>query len=313
MAKPASSEWKTYLYLLLFVLIGLAADRMPLNSIVGGAGASLTFFDIFVHLPIMLLGLANGLLAIVIAKLLSIVVMGRPVDMLALLRLLPPMAAGAYFWAYKKQEDGGLAEGKRGWHAEGWRMLRLAPAGLPALMILLFVFHPAIFGTSAMFYALWWVIPIAAALARPELADKIVRAVLGLLALGLTGVAVGWIVLPAGMPAALVGPAALLAWAVALAPIKFSARAYGTTFTQHALGSVMFLYTVPALQNPGVWLALIPVVALERTLLGGGLFFTAAGVEAVLARMALLRRQLVGGTQPAQGTQMPQRRKKGTA
>ncbi|MCL6089018.1 MAG: hypothetical protein M1530_02535 [Candidatus Marsarchaeota archaeon] len=297
MAMPASSEWKTYLYLLLFVLIGLAADRMPLNAIVGGAGASLTFFDIFVHLPIMLLGLANGLLAIIIAKLLSIVVMGKPVDMLALLRLLPPMAAGAFFWTYGKND----------------KMARLLQLGVPALMILLFVFHPGMTYSELESYALWWVIPIAAALARPELADKIVRVVLGLLALGLTGVAAGWIALPAGMPAALVGPAALLAWAVALAPIRFSARAYGTTFSQHALGSVLFLYTVPALQNPGVWLALIPVVALERTLLGGGLFFTAAGMEAVLARMALLRRQLVGGAQPAQGTQMPQRRKKGTA
>ena len=73
---------------------------------------------------------------------------------------------------------------------------------------------------------------------------------------------------------------------------------------------MLFLYTVPALQNPQVWLALIPVVALERSVLGGGLFFVTGGLEALLARMTLLRRQWQGAGQPAQETRAVHKRKK---
>ena len=40
------------------------------------------------------------------------------------------------------------------------------------------------------------------------------------------------------------------------------ATALGSTFVAHALGSVIFLYAMPL--EPAYWLALIPVVALER-------------------------------------------------
>ena len=45
----------------------------------------------------------------------------------------------------------------------------------------------------------------------------------------------------------------------------------GSTFTAHAVGSVIWLYAglVP---NPETWLALIPVVVLERILFASGMF-----------------------------------------
>ncbi|VVB57431.1 Uncharacterised protein [uncultured archaeon] len=308
MSKPFSSDWKIYLQLLLFVLIGLAADQMPLNAIVGGAGASLTFFDIFVAVPVMLLGLLNGLAAILIAKLLSVLVAGKPLDGMTLLRLMPPLAAGAYFWAYgQAQKDGA---GRR-------PVPKLLELGVPALMILLFAMHPAIFGTVAMLYALWWVIPIFAALAGQEKADGVVKPVLLVLGAGLAihmgmQMAGGWPA-DAGLasaPSILELAACVLSFGAALAPIRFSARAYGTTFTQHAIGSVLFLYTVPALQNPQVWLGLIPVVLLERSVLGGGLFLVSGGLEVLLSRMTLLRRhwQRAGG--PAEGVPAAHKQKR---
>lgn len=44
----------------------------------------------------------------------------------------------------------------------------------------------------------------------------------------------------------------------------------GSTFTAHAVGSVVWLYCGPML-TPAMWLALIPVVMLERLLLASGM------------------------------------------
>ena len=45
--------------------------------------------------------------------------------------------------------------------------------------------------------------------------------------------------------------------------------ALGSTFTAHAVGSVIWLYTVP--MDAGAWLALIPVVLIERLLFATGM------------------------------------------
>jgi len=45
--------------------------------------------------------------------------------------------------------------------------------------------------------------------------------------------------------------------------------ALGSTFTAHAVGSVIWCYTVP--MTPAMWMALMPVVALERTLFALGM------------------------------------------
>jgi len=242
--RPIPEEAKRVAILAIFVAIGILADQIPFSSLVGGMGQTLTFFDIFSPMAVLTLGLWDGGIAILIAKLLSVVVAGKALDAMVLLRLLPPLAAGAFFWVYGQKE-------RSGWPA------RLIGIGIPALMMLAFMLHPAIFGTIAMLYSLWWLIPIAAAL-RPN------------------------------------------------HPVL---RAYGTTFTQHAVGSVIFLYTIPALQNPAVWLALIPVVAFERGILGGGIFLMAAGVEALLARLTLLRKSMATH-QDADGAPMPQKKRK---
>lgn len=52
-------------------------------------------------------------------------------------------------------------------------------------------------------------------------------------------------------------------------PDRLFLRSLGSTFTAHAVGSVLFLYTIET--APALWLALIPVVALERGLFALGI------------------------------------------
>lgn len=238
-----SDEAKRVALLILFVAVGIAADQLKFSALIGNMGQSLTFFDIFSPVAMLTIGLWDGGIAIIIAKLLSVVVAGKPLELMVVLRLLPPLAAGAFFWVYTQQNRTGI-------------FARIVGIGVPALMMLAFILHPAIFGTPAMLYSLWWLIPIGACVWKNN-------SVL---------------------------------------------RAYGTTFTQHAVGSVIFLYTIPALQNPAVWLALIPVVAFERAVLGGGIFIVAGGVEAVLARLTLLRKNMTVDKN-TNGAPAPARRK----
>jgi len=52
-------------------------------------------------------------------------------------------------------------------------------------------------------------------------------------------------------------------------PDRLFLRSLGATFTQHAVGSVLFLYTIP--MAPEYWIALLPFVAIDRTLLALGI------------------------------------------
>tara|TARA_Y100000310_G_C20638672_1_gene792631 strand:+ start:284 stop:1024 length:741 start_codon:yes stop_codon:yes gene_type:complete len=46
-------------------------------------------------------------------------------------------------------------------------------------------------------------------------------------------------------------------------------RSYGATFTAHAVGGALWIYTVPS--TPAMWISLIPIVAFERFLFGLGI------------------------------------------
>lgn len=82
----------------------------------------------------------------------------------------------------------------------------------------------------------------------------------------------GIIIPAAAMLAFWLNPVGQQAWVYALywlipiaakfLPDRLVLRSLGATFTAHAVGSVLFLYTIPT--APALWLALIPVVAIER-------------------------------------------------
>lgn len=57
---------------------------------------------------------------------------------------------------------------------------------------------------------------------------------------------------------------------VLLLPEHLLLRSIGSTFTAHAIGSVIWLYFMPAMA-PVVWLALIPLVAFERGIFALGI------------------------------------------
>jgi hypothetical protein len=61
-------------------------------------------------------------------------------------------------------------------------------------------------------------------------------------------------------------------------------QSFGATFTSHAVGSVLFLYTIPL--TSAEWLALIPIVAIERFIFGLGIYGTFKGTKFILKKLA---------------------------
>ncbi|VVC02042.1 Uncharacterised protein [uncultured archaeon] len=66
-------------------------------------------------------------------------------------------------------------------------------------------------------------------------------------------------------------------------PEKLLARSFGATFTAHSIGSIAWLYLIPS--TPAFWLALIPVVAFERTLFALGISASYVAFNTVLSRV----------------------------
>ena len=64
-------------------------------------------------------------------------------------------------------------------------------------------------------------------------------------------------------------------------------RSLGTTFTQHAIGGVIWIYFVNPL-TPAAWLALIPIVAGERLLFAAGMSASYVAINAALSRVSYL-------------------------
>jgi hypothetical protein len=61
----------------------------------------------------------------------------------------------------------------------------------------------------------------------------------------------------------------LIPIAVKFLPDKLFLRSLGSTFTAHSVGSVLFLYTTPTTSL--FWIALIPIVAIERLSFASGI------------------------------------------
>ncbi len=75
---------------------------------------------------------------------------------------------------------------------------------------------------------------------------------------------------------------------VKVLPKKYSEmvflRSLGATFTAHAIGSTVWLYTVP--MTSGQWVGLVPVVAYERLLFAAGITVSYIAMNNVLARLS---------------------------
>jgi len=67
---------------------------------------------------------------------------------------------------------------------------------------------------------------------------------------------------------------------------NFFFNALGSTFVAHAVGSVIWLYTVP--MAPAAWLALMPVVAVERLLFATGMVVVRTVADTVVTRVPVV-------------------------
>lgn len=66
-------------------------------------------------------------------------------------------------------------------------------------------------------------------------------------------------------------------------PKRLFAKSLGATFTAHAIGSTIFLYTIPTV--PELWIMLIPVVAFERFLFASGISISYVLMNTFLAKV----------------------------
>ena len=57
-------------------------------------------------------------------------------------------------------------------------------------------------------------------------------------------------------------------------------RSLGATFTAHAVGGVLWIYTIP--MTPEIYIALLPIVIVERTLFATGIAASYVAVNAIL-------------------------------
>ncbi|MDD5162777.1 MAG: hypothetical protein PHD95_01065 [Candidatus ainarchaeum sp.] len=64
---------------------------------------------------------------------------------------------------------------------------------------------------------------------------------------------------------------------------RLIARSFGATFTAHAIGSTIWLYTVP--MPAEAWIALIPIVAIERTAFALGISISYVGFNTFLSKV----------------------------
>ncbi len=79
-----------------------------------------------------------------------------------------------------------------------------------------------------------------------------------------------------------------LYWVIPVAakffPNRLFLKSLGATFTAHAVGSTLFLYSIPT--APQLWLALIPVVAVERTAFALGISGMYIAVNTLLSKLS---------------------------
>ncbi len=186
-----------FVVLAIFALLAYVSLNISMFSIQGANGKAFTLFEFFGPMAGGFLGL-GGLAVVGLAKLGNALINGASLSFIDVLKLTPMMFAAYYF----------AKNGAR-------RLEDKLTIAIPAICMLAFWLHPI--GQQAWFYALYWLIPIAAK----------------------------------------------------FLPDRLLLRSLGTTFTAHAVGSVLFLYTIPTV--PALWLGLIPIVIIERGLFAAGI------------------------------------------
>ncbi|VVB58385.1 Uncharacterised protein [Candidatus Anstonella stagnisolia] len=84
--------------------------------------------------------------------------------------------------------------------------------------------------------------------------------------------------------------------AAMLMPNNLLLRSYGATFTAHAVGGIIWLYTIPT--TPAFWLALIPIVIIERTVFAVGISASYYAATTVASRVEAIRKSVIVKIEP---------------
>ncbi len=213
-----SGNGNALLLIALFASIAVIASAIPVSALWGKSGQTFTLFEFMGVLPAAFLGPFLGIIAIVLGKAASILLLSQPLDLTTALRFLPPIF-GAYFFATYKGKS---------------KYSRAIQLIAPLACMALFILNPV--GAQAWQYSLFWLIPPILALAPTQ-------------------------------------------------NVYF--RSLGATFTQHAIGGIIWIYFVNPL-TPNVWLALIPVVAVERLLFASGISISYVAANAIASRVKWL-------------------------
>ncbi|MCX8163382.1 MAG: hypothetical protein N3D10_02390 [Candidatus Micrarchaeota archaeon] len=198
--------------ILFFIALSILASNISISKVWGSSGQTFTLFEFFAPLPAAFLGPIQGIIILLVAKIFGTFFSSAPLDLVTLLRFIPPIFAAYFFATFQQSKKNNI---------------------LNSLIVLscifLFVLHPV--GQQAWLFSLYWFIPII----------------------------------------------------VSFLPISnVFFRALGSTFSQHAIGSVIWIYFVSS-ANPEFWLALIPIVAIERLIFASGMAISYLGALKLLS------------------------------
>ena len=181
------------LFVCIFTILGYLALQIPLTHL-AGSKAAFTLYDCIAPIAGAFIGTAPGIIAVFLVQFFSFISHGAHIQDAGPIIRFFPMLFAVYYFARKD----------------------ISNIIVPVIAILTFVAHPT--GRTVWYFALFWVIPIAAYFLR----DRFLLA-----------------------------------------------RALGATFSAHAVGGTLWMWTfmLPA----SAWTALIPLVIKERILFALGM------------------------------------------
>ena len=133
-------------FIMLFAALVLLADRVNFSPILGGeTNKSFTLFQFISPIAGGFLGAGAGVLAVLLAEIISFIWLGKAISALNIVLLAPALFATLYFAKYSRG--------------------KMLGALVPLICMALFIIHPI--GQQAWYYSLYWLIP-GIALLLPE-------------------------------------------------------------------------------------------------------------------------------------------------
>ncbi|OIO18490.1 hypothetical protein COV56_02790 [Candidatus Kuenenbacteria bacterium CG11_big_fil_rev_8_21_14_0_20_37_9] len=135
---------KKMITIILFFILGLAADNIKVASILGVPGQTFTILQLFAPAFGAFLGGLIGFTAVFVTEAASFILQSKEVTLINLLRFLPLLLATLYFVAITRP-------------AVHW-FKKIVEIIIPISAMLFFWLHPT--GRAAWPYALFWFVPV---------------------------------------------------------------------------------------------------------------------------------------------------------